>query len=199
MLAEVIVELSRGERDQLALALVPKQPRAAGERKEISNATRKSPAADRAPNEFPVLGAKAELHLVSIHIGMPLRQRRDAVCARAARVTIRPDAKPSLVHEPDRQRADPVALVRLATQVASGRSRTPASDSASRDAELTPAFTILAPRVQEAPVVFCSPHSGRVYPASFLAASRLDPHTLRKSEDCYVDELFAGVRTWACR
>lgn len=64
-----------------------------------------------------------------------------------------------------------------------------AAESASRDAELTPAFTILAPRVQETPVVFCSPHSGCVYPASFLAASRLDPHALRKSEDCYVDEL----------
>jgi N-formylglutamate amidohydrolase len=68
------------------------------------------------------------------------------------------------------------------------------SDSASRDAELTPAFSILAPRIQGAAAVFCSPHSGRIYPASFLAASRLDPHTLRKSEDCYVDELFAGVR-----
>jgi len=68
-----------------------------------------------------------------------------------------------------------------------------ASESASGGTELTPAFTILAPHVQEAPVVFSSPHSGRVYPASFLAASRLDPHTLRKSEDCYVDELFAGV------
>ena len=68
-----------------------------------------------------------------------------------------------------------------------------ASESASGGSELTPAFTILAPHVQEAPVVFSSPHSGRVYPASFLAASRLDPHTLRKCEDCYVDELFAGV------
>lgn len=69
----------------------------------------------------------------------------------------------------------------------------PASESASRDTELTPGYTILAPRVQEAPAVFCSPHSGRVYPPSFLAASRLDPHTLRKSEDCYVDELFGSV------
>ena len=69
----------------------------------------------------------------------------------------------------------------------------PASERASRDAELAPAFTVLSPRIQEAPAVFCSPHSGRIYPSTFLAASRLDPHTLRKSEDCYVDELFAGV------
>jgi N-formylglutamate amidohydrolase len=41
--------------------------------------------------------------------------------------------------------------------------------------------------------VFCSPHSGRIYPKAFLEASRLDAHTLRKSEDCYVDELFEPV------
>lgn len=61
------------------------------------------------------------------------------------------------------------------------------------DAELTPSHDVVAPRQVRTPFVFCSPHSGRVYPESFLAASRLDPHTLRKSEDCYVEELFAGV------
>jgi N-formylglutamate amidohydrolase len=60
-------------------------------------------------------------------------------------------------------------------------------------AELTPPYTLLEPAEQRAPVVFCSPHSGRVYPRAFLEASRLDPLTLRKSEDCYVDELFAPV------
>jgi N-formylglutamate amidohydrolase len=68
-----------------------------------------------------------------------------------------------------------------------------ASERASILAELTPPFTLLSPATQLAPVVFCSPHSGRIYPKSFLEASRLDPHTLRKSEDCYVDELFQGV------
>jgi N-formylglutamate amidohydrolase len=60
-------------------------------------------------------------------------------------------------------------------------------------AELDPPLTIIAPRVQTAPFVFCSPHSGRVYPKHFLAQSRLDAHTLRKSEDCYVDELLASA------
>lgn len=59
--------------------------------------------------------------------------------------------------------------------------------------ELSPAFTIAAPRQQLAPFVFCSPHSGRVYPSHFIAQSRLDPLTLRRSEDCYVDELFRSV------
>src|SRR6266481_2499665 len=40
------------------------------------------------------------------------------------------------------------------------------------------------------PLVFSSPHSGSVYPERFLAASRLDPQTLRRSEDAFVDELF---------
>jgi N-formylglutamate amidohydrolase len=59
--------------------------------------------------------------------------------------------------------------------------------------ELTPAFSVLAPSEQQVPLVFCSPHSGRVYPSSFLSASRLDPHALRKSEDCFVDQLFEVV------
>jgi len=60
-------------------------------------------------------------------------------------------------------------------------------------AELDPAMVVISPHVQAGPFVFCSPHSGRVYTERFLAQSRLDAHTLRKSEDCYVDELLAGV------
>jgi N-formylglutamate amidohydrolase len=52
-------------------------------------------------------------------------------------------------------------------------------------------FAILAPRQWTRPAIFNSPHSGRAYPEDFLAASRLNPHALRKSEDCYIDELFA--------
>lgn len=54
-------------------------------------------------------------------------------------------------------------------------------------------FEILAPRKWTLPAVFNAPHSGRLYPAAFLAQSRLDALALRKSEDCYVDELFACV------
>lgn len=67
------------------------------------------------------------------------------------------------------------------------------NERASILAELTPPYTLLQPAEQLAPVVFCSPHSGRIYPRAFLEASRLDPLTLRKSEDCYVDELFEPV------
>ena len=56
-----------------------------------------------------------------------------------------------------------------------------------------PAYTIHAPAQQSAPLVLASPHSGRNYPAEFLAASRLDATGLRRSEDSFVDELFADA------
>lgn len=59
--------------------------------------------------------------------------------------------------------------------------------------ELNPPFSIIGSDSQTAPFIFNSPHSGRVYPASFTRASRLSEQALRKSEDAYVDELFGGV------
>lgn len=43
------------------------------------------------------------------------------------------------------------------------------------------------------PLVFASPHSGRSYRNDFLAASRLDPVAIRRSEDAFVDEIFASA------
>lgn len=59
--------------------------------------------------------------------------------------------------------------------------------------ELAPPFEVLRPRELRLPLVFNSPHSGRVYPNTFLAASKLDALALRRSEDAYVEELFAFV------
>jgi N-formylglutamate amidohydrolase len=56
-----------------------------------------------------------------------------------------------------------------------------------------PAYRIDAPSPQAFPLVLSSPHSGRNYPAEFLRASRLDGASLRKSEDCFVDEIFKGA------
>jgi N-formylglutamate amidohydrolase len=53
-----------------------------------------------------------------------------------------------------------------------------------------PPFEVLAPREPRIAVVLASPHSGVDYPADLLAASRLDPLTLRRSEDSFVDEIF---------
>jgi N-formylglutamate deformylase len=41
----------------------------------------------------------------------------------------------------------------------------------------------------ESPLVLASPHSGRDYPASFVAQSRLTIGQLRRAEDAYVDRL----------
>ncbi len=49
------------------------------------------------------------------------------------------------------------------------------------------------PRAWAVPLVLASPHSGTDYPADFLEASRLDPLALRRSEDSFVDEIFADA------
>lgn len=54
-------------------------------------------------------------------------------------------------------------------------------------------FETIAPSQQTRPFVFNSPHSGRVYPQSFIAQSRLCKDQIRLSEDFYVDRLFANV------
>lgn len=49
---------------------------------------------------------------------------------------------------------------------------------------------ILWPDRQTLPLVFASPHSGCDYTPEFLRASRLDPVSLRQSEDSFVNEIF---------
>src|SRR5438128_1555391 len=49
------------------------------------------------------------------------------------------------------------------------------------------------PAARSLPLILASPHSGADYPADFLAASRLDPLALRRSEDSFVDELFGAA------
>ena len=54
-------------------------------------------------------------------------------------------------------------------------------------------FVLAEPDQQTAPLVLASPHSGRSYGPEFVAAVRLDPLGLRRSEDSFVDELFASA------
>lgn len=62
-----------------------------------------------------------------------------------------------------------------------------------RQVDIEPAFEILEPAQLSLPYLFNSPHSGDVYPPGFLAQSRLDLTSLRRSADLHVDRLFAGV------
>lgn len=59
--------------------------------------------------------------------------------------------------------------------------------------ELIPPFEVLEPAGIPGPLVFDTPHSGRTYPSRFVGQSRLDPLTLRRSEDAFVDDLVQGV------
>ncbi len=52
-------------------------------------------------------------------------------------------------------------------------------------------YRLVRPSAQRVPFVVASPHSGRTYPKSFLAQSRLSFDALRRSEDAFVEELFA--------
>jgi N-formylglutamate deformylase len=60
------------------------------------------------------------------------------------------------------------------------------------DVEPGPVMLSRPPR-QSVPLIFASPHSGRFYPPAFLAESRLDALSVRRSEDSFVEELFAAA------
>jgi len=53
-----------------------------------------------------------------------------------------------------------------------------------------PPFEVVAAASQTVPLILNSPHSGSCYPRAFLAASRLDERSIRRSEDSFVDTLF---------
>jgi N-formylglutamate amidohydrolase len=55
------------------------------------------------------------------------------------------------------------------------------------------ALDMRQPAARAVPLVLSSPHSGAAYPSDLLAASRLDPLTLRRSEDSFVDVLFGAA------
>jgi N-formylglutamate amidohydrolase len=63
----------------------------------------------------------------------------------------------------------------------------------SREPDLDPPFDVQDPAVLGCPLVFSSPHSGSLYPRSFLERARLEAAALRRSEDAFVDALFGGV------
>ena len=80
-----------------------------------------------------------------------------------------------------RAAADPLAAAPLAAG--------PLADIAA----IRPGFDVIEPLGLSSPLVFSSPHSGRDYPPSFLAATKLEPLMLRRSEDAHVDALFGAA------
>ena len=54
-------------------------------------------------------------------------------------------------------------------------------------------YVLIEPLHRTAPLIFASPHSGRRYPPDLLSITRAGLMSLRRSEDAFVDELFAGA------
>jgi N-formylglutamate amidohydrolase len=69
-----------------------------------------------------------------------------------------------------------------------------ATDSATPDLADQP-FVLREPLVQIIPAVVDVPHAGRHYSPEFVQSARLSPHALRRSEDAFVDVLFAETVT----
>ncbi len=92
-------------------------------------------------------------------------------------------------------RTPPAAATRRPTSVTS----VPPSDLGPAlfpaDADRGPAFELRASLAGDTPLVCCSPHSGRLYPAEMMALSALDRLQIRRSEDAYVDGLVEGAPT----
>jgi N-formylglutamate amidohydrolase len=61
----------------------------------------------------------------------------------------------------------------------------------------TDAFVVRRPadgaRAAATPLVFASPHSGKLYPDDMMSAAALDTESIRRSEDAFVDDLIAGA------
>ncbi|MDP3408124.1 N-formylglutamate amidohydrolase [Bosea sp. (in: a-proteobacteria)] len=58
-------------------------------------------------------------------------------------------------------------------------------------AEIERPYTLYQPALHIVPVVVDVPHAGRRYPRAFVERARLPLRSLRRSEDAYVDRLFA--------
>lgn len=50
-------------------------------------------------------------------------------------------------------------------------------------------YDVVRPAAGARPLIFASPHSGRLYPDAMMAASALDHDEIRRSEDAHVDDL----------
>lgn len=73
------------------------------------------------------------------------------------------------------------------------QSSSPAIQAVSVGSDDNPVCEVLEPARQTLAAVFASPHSGDHYPDDFIAASRLDAHALRRSEDSFVDKIYGAA------
>ena len=67
------------------------------------------------------------------------------------------------------------------------------SSTAGNSARLPAPYLLRSPKTSPTAFIFAAPHSGRYYPDTMIKAARLSTHTLRLSEDAFVDRLFEAV------
>ncbi|MGH6950862.1 MAG: N-formylglutamate amidohydrolase, partial [Vitreimonas sp.] len=79
------------------------------------------------------------------------------------------------------------------TDLGSGAAHALTEGACLPERQVEPPFVLIEPLRRTAPIIFASPHSGRRYPPELLADARVSLISLRRSEDAYVDELFAGA------
>ncbi len=79
------------------------------------------------------------------------------------------------------------------TDLGQGAARALTEGASLPERQIEPPFVLIEPLRRTAPIIFASPHSGRRYPPELLADARVSLISLRRSEDAYVDELFAGA------
>ena len=60
------------------------------------------------------------------------------------------------------------------------------------------AYNCHLPKIINSPIIFNSPHSGRLYESKFLKETKLSWDEIRLSEDCYVDNLLDFVTEFGC-
>src|SRR5690606_13425947 len=68
-------------------------------------------------------------------------------------------------------------------------------DRPSGPESLSAPFVLAAPDSDLAPIVFASPHSGSLYPDQMVSALCVPLMDVRRTEDAFVDELFASAPT----
>lgn len=56
--------------------------------------------------------------------------------------------------------------------------------------DFMPGHILSRPSIWRAGIIFASPHSGHIYPDSFIEASQLSLDELRRNEDMFIDKLF---------
>jgi N-formylglutamate amidohydrolase len=82
----------------------------------------------------------------------------------------------------------------VSSELRPGATTQSAPAAPARDGE--PPFTVIEPLHRLGPVIFASPHSGRVYPGAVMQRTKLALNSLRRAEDAYVDELFAPAASF---